>query len=74
MAKTTSTEHTSQSTGTTSAELKAATPIAKTGQPLAKGSKVTLECEVVDVLQGEMVEVRFDGGTFMCKAGVLTSA
>jgi hypothetical protein len=51
----------------------AATPIAKTGQPLAKGSKVTLECEVSDVLQGEFVEVQFDGGKFMVKASALTA-
>lgn len=38
-------------------------PKAKGGQPLAKGVMVTLQCEVVDVLSGDWIEIKPEGGT-----------
>jgi hypothetical protein len=50
------------------------TPKAKGGQPLTVGAKVTLDCEVTDILQGEFVEVCPEGGTpFMIKAKYLNA-
>lgn len=69
MAKTKETEQPATSATTAAPEAKAPPPQAKGGQPIAKGMVVTISCEVVDILQGEYVEVKPEGGTpFMIKA------